>query len=279
MAETVIVGTIGPDTDWSRALDGVRKVVHCAARAHFMDGVDRVCLQRDAFLETNARGTEQLGVACVLAGVRSLVYVSSIKVHGDQTTGIPYRAMDPPSPRGAYAISKWEGERRLFAACSGSALQVSVVRSPLVYGPGVRGNFYRLMRWVELGIPLPFGAVSNRRSLVCVWNLCDLIERLLRGDAAVQGVFLVSDDDDLSTPELVRRLARALDRPARLLSVRPVVLETVGRLLGRGEEMSRLSHSLVVDIRETRTRLGWVPSLTVDEGLSRTVASFRSRVR
>ena len=174
---------------------------------------------------------------------------------------------------------KWLGERYLQELAGSSAMRTVVVRAPLVYGPEVKGNFLRLLRWVDEARLLPLGAVQNRRSLVSVWTLCDLLVHLLEHPAAVNRTWMVSDGEDLSAPELVRRLAQALDRPARLLSIPPELLRLAGKLLGRGAEVQRLCDSLTVDIAPTRELLGWSPPLSVDEALARTVSWYRAAGR
>ena len=174
-------------------------------------------------------------------------------------------------------MSKWAGEIRLAAVAVASTMETAIVRSPLVYGPRVRANFLRLMTLVERRIPLPLASVSNSRSLVSVWNLCDLIERLLRDAIPPNAVFMVSDGEDLSTPELLRRMGRAMGRPARLLPVPVTALRAAAAIAGRREEFERLCQSLTVDISTTRRELGWSPPLSVDEALARTARWYVSR--
>jgi nucleoside-diphosphate-sugar epimerase len=275
-AETAVISDIGGRTDWGRALDGVECVAHLAARAHVI-GDQRG--ESDLYMQTNAHGTERLAKACVQAGVRRFIYLSSVKVNGEGSApGLPFSRDDEPHPADAYAVSKWIGETKLAEIAAGSSMQTAVVRSPLVYGPGVRANFLRLLRWVHGGVPLPFGSVENSRSLVSVWNLCNLIERLLRDSIPIRAVFMVSDGEDLSTPELIRRLGRAMGRPARLVPVPLAVLRWMTALTGRRAEFDRLCGSLTVDASSTRAELGWHPPLSVDEGLSRTARWFLSKV-
>ncbi len=272
--EQVVVGNIDRLTDWKAALEQVELVVHCAARAHVMsDSIG----DDDRYMETNAYGTEQLARASVVAGVRRFVYLSSVKVNGERTTGLPYSCADEPQPAGPYGESKWAGEIRLEAVAGASSMETAVVRSPLVYGPRVRANFLRLMNLVERRIPLPLALVSNSRSLVSVWNLCDLIERLLRGVIPPKAVFMVSDGEDLSTPELLRRMGSAMRRPARLLPVPVTALRAAATIAGRREEFERLCDSLTVDISTTCRELGWSPPLSVDEALGRTARWYVSK--
>jgi nucleoside-diphosphate-sugar epimerase len=272
--EHAVVGDIDRRTDWGAALDHVQLVVHCAAHAHVMGEVTGAS---DRYMETNAYGTEQLARASVAAGVRRFVYLSSVKVNGERTTGRPFSREDEPRPAGPYGVSKWAGEYRLAAIAAASSMETAIVRSPLVYGPRVRANFLRLMNLVERRVPLPLASVSNARSLVSVWNLCDLIERLLRDAIPKNAVFMVSDGEDLSTPELLRRIGAAMRRPARLLPVPAVALRAAAAIVDRREEFARLCESLTVDISATRGELGWSPPVSVDEALARTARWYLSK--
>jgi nucleoside-diphosphate-sugar epimerase len=222
-----------------------------------------------------------LASASVQSGVRRFLYLSSVKVNGEETSDRAYGPYDEPHPADAYGASKWIGEKHLLAITATAGIAAVIVRSPLVYGSGARANFLRLLRWVDRGWPLPLGAVQNRRSLVSVWNLCDLLVLLLRHPTAAGRAWMVSDGQDLSTPELIRRLGQAMNRRVRLLPVAPAVLQFCGSLLGRKEEIARLCGSLAVDITHTRRDLGWSPPLSIDEGLARTsnwyLAEYRRR--
>ena len=267
-ADQVIVGDIDGRTDWSHALAGIDCVVHLAARVHVMkpSASDRIEYER-----TNVLGTERLARAAAAAGVKRFVYLSSIKVNGESTGHHAFRADDVPQPQDDYARSKLEAERRLSAIEAASGMSVSIVRPPLVYGPGVRANFYRLLSLARSGLPLPLASIANVRSMVSVWNLCDLICALLQHERPMNGVFLVADGEDVSTAELVRRLARLMHRPARLFSMPVGALRAFAALTGRSAELDRLCDSLAVDMSETRVRLGWSPPLSLDAGLERTV--------
>lgn len=273
-AESAVVGSIDAHTDWGAALKDVDVVIHAAARAHRPNDT-----AVEPYLEINARGTQRLATAAAQAGVARFIYLSSVKVNGEGRADRPYRAGDEPHPGDAYANSKWLGERYLRELAGSSAMRTVVVRAPLVYGPEVKGNFLRLLRWVDEARLLPLGAVQNRRSLVSVWTLCDLLLLLLEHPAAVNRTWMVSDGEDISAPELVRRLAQALDRPARLLSIPPGLLRLAGNLLGRGADVQRLCDSLTVDIAPTRELLGWSPPLSMDEALARTVGWYRAAER
>ncbi len=267
-AEQIIVGDIHGQTDWSRALAGMDCVVHLAARVLVMKPSEKDRLE---FERTNVLGTERLARAACAAGVKRFIYLSSIKVNGESTADRPFRADDIPQPQDDYARSKLEAERRLSTIESTSDMAVSIVRSPLVYGPGVRANFYRLMSLVRSGLPIPLGAVANARSMVSVWNLCDLICALLLNERSTSGVFLVADGEAVSTSELIRRLGRIMHRPARLFPVPVGALRALAALTGRSPELNRLCDSLSVDMSETCARLSWSPPLTLDAGLERTV--------
>jgi nucleoside-diphosphate-sugar epimerase len=275
-AEVSPVGEIGAQTEWQAALEGVDWVLHLAARAHVM-GV--AAAETDAYQEVNARGTARLVTAAAAAGVTRLVYLSSVKVNGEATAGAAYSALDEPQPQDAYGRSKWQGERELQALAQGSALEFAIVRAPLVYGAGVRANFLRLMSWVDRGTPLPFGSVHNLRSLIGVWNLADVLLRIAEHPAAAGRVWMVSDGADVSTPELIRALGRALGRSPRLVRVPVALLRLAARLAGRGAEVQRLCASLQVDSTPVRTQLGWEPPLTLAAGLERTAAWYRSEAR
>lgn len=273
VAECTLVGEIGSATAWETALRDVELVVHAAARTHVLHADPGGATH---YAEVNAAGTRRLAQAAVAAGVRRFVYLSSIKVNGEATRGRPYTAADPPAPADDYGRSKLQGETWLTQAAASGGMQAAIVRPPLVYGPGVGANFLRLMRWVDGRRPLPFGAIRNRRSLVNVWNLADLIAVLLARPGAVHGVWLMSDGEDCSTPELIQHLGRALQRPVRLLAVPVPLLRLAATLSGRGREAARLCDSLAVDDGPTRAALGWRPPVAMDEALAHTAAWFRA---
>jgi nucleoside-diphosphate-sugar epimerase len=273
-SESVSVGDIGRATDWGAALENVDCIIHTAARAHVLRDVPAAA---ELYFETNERGTQALAVAAARAGVRRLVYVSSIKVNGEGTSHAPYTAEDAPCPQDAYGESKKHAEEALWEVSRRGDLEAVVVRPPLVYGPRVRANFRRLMSWVERGWPLPFGAVSNRRSLVSVWNLCDLLVHSLDHPRAAGRTWLVSDGEDVSTPELIRRIGVAMRRRVTLLPVPVPLLKAFAGLVGYGGEFARLCGSLAVDISRTRADLGWSPPQTLVSGLARTCEWYLQR--
>ena len=265
-----LVGDINAETDWRPALAGVSCIVHTAGRAHVLRDVEADPL--GAFRRVNVDGTLRLATQAVETGVRRLVFISSIGVNGISTDGRgPFTSDDEPSPIEAYGQSKLEAELALRAIAARTGLEVVVVRPPLVYGSGVRANFRRLMNLVQRRLPLPLGSVVNRRSLVALDNLVDMLICCAVHPVAAGETFLVSDDDDLSTPDLLRRLGVAMGVPVRLFPAPRWLLLQGARLIGKRGEAERLLGSLQVDIRRTRELLGWEPLISVDEGLRRAV--------
>ncbi|WP_334156896.1 UDP-glucose 4-epimerase family protein [Oryzomicrobium sp.] len=265
--DQVTVGSLAADTDWRAALTGVHQVVHLAARVHVMDDPSADPLAE--FRRVNVEASVNLARQAAAAGVRRFVYLSSAKVNGESTLpGRPFSATDVAAPADPYGISKWEAEQALGQVAASTGMELVVIRPPLIYGPGVKANFATMMRWVERGLPLPLGAVSgNRRSLLALDNLVDLIVVCLHHPAAAAGTFLVSDGEDLSTADLLCRLGLALGKPARLVRVPLGLLRMAATLVGSGGVYRRLCSSLQLDIGDTRRRLGWTPPLSVDEGL------------
>jgi len=261
-------------SQWGEALRGCDTVVHCAARVHVMNDTEADPLA--AFRRVNVHGTLNLARQAVAAGVRRFIFVSSIKVNGEGTAaGQPYTADDSPQPQDPYGISKMEAEAELQALAKASGLEIVIIRPVLVYGPGVKANFEAMMRWLSKGVPLPFGAIDNRRSLVALDNLVDLILTCVDHPAAANQVFLVSDGEDLSTTALLRRMGQALGVPPRLLPIPAWVLSGGASLLGRTALSKRLCGSLQVDIEKTRKVLGWQPPVSVDAALRATAQHFQ----
>ena len=272
LAPCVRVGDLDGQTDWSAALTGVDAVVHAAARVHVMqeDAADPLA----EFRRVNVQGTLNLARQAAQAGVRRLVFISSIKVNGEATlSGHPFTAHDRPAPRDAYGISKHEAEEGLRDIALQTGMDVVIIRPPLVYGPGVKANFAALMRAVQRGWPLPFGAVHNQRSLVGLSNLVDLITVCLVHPSAANQTFLVSDGHDLSTPELVQGLARAAGVSARLWPVPVWGLKAGAALLGRRDAVQRLCGNLQIDIRQTQALLDWMPPVSAETGFRRAFAA------
>lgn len=262
------VGAIDSQTDWSEALTGQDVVIHAAARVHVMR--DEAGDPLSAFREVNVAGTENLARQAAQSGVRRFIFLSSIKVNGEHTPpGVPFTADDQPAPKDAYGTSKLEAEGALKRVSKETGMEIVIIRPPLVYGPGVKGNFASMVKLVAKGWPLPLGATKNRRSFVALDNLIDLIVMCIDHPAAANQSFLVSDGEDLSTSELFRRVAEALNKPSRLVPVPVVLLEVGARLLGKKAIAQRLLGSLEVDLSKTTTVLGWKPPISVSEGLKR----------
>ncbi len=265
--------TLGASADWRLPLSGIEVVVHCAARVHVMS--EEAPNPLAEFRRANVEGTLCLARQAVEAGVRRFVFVSSIKVNGESTSpGRPYCAESTPEPMDPYGISKLEAEAGLRELAKETGLEVVIIRPPLVYGPGVKANFLSMIRWLSKGVPLPLGAICNSRSLVALDNLVDLIATCIEHPSAANQTFLVSDGEDLSTTELLRRMALALGKPAWLLPVPVWLLEAGAGLLGKRALAQRLCGSLEVDISKTQELLNWSPPICVDEALRRTAESF-----
>lgn len=259
--------------DWCAALAEVGVVVHCAARVHVMQ--ERAAEPLEEFRRSNVQGTLQLARQAAKAGVRRFIFLSSVKVNGEETSpALPFTAVDPAAPSDPYGISKLEAELGLLALAKETGMEVVIIRPVLVYGPGVKANFLSMMKWLNKGIPLPFGLIHNRRSLVALDNLVDLIVTCIDHPAAANQVFLVSDGEDLSTTELLRRMGKALGKPVRLLPVPAWLLALGAKMLGRKALAQRLLGSLQVDISKPRQLLNWTPPVSVDEGLRKTAQHF-----
>lgn len=267
--EAMVVPGLDSPTGWVDALTDCDAVLHAAARVHVMH--DSVADPLVEFRKVNVDGTLHLARQAAAAGVRRFVFVSSVKVNGEGTgAGHPFTASDAPAPQDPYGISKNEAEQGLRQIAAETGMEVVLVRPPLVYGQGVKANFASLMRWLQRGIPLPLGAITdNRRSLVALDNLVDLLITCIDHPAAANQTFLVSDDEDLSTTGLLRRMGKAMGKPARLIPVPPALLRLGAAALGKGDIAQRLLGSLQVDITHTRQTLGWTPPIGVDEGLRR----------
>lgn len=254
-------------------LHNVQTVIHAAARVHVM--ADKATNALAEYRKTNVEGTMNLARQAVTAGVKRFIFLSSIKVNGEATAvDQPFTADDAPAPSDPYGISKMEAEIGLRSIAAESDMEVVIIRPVLVYGPGVKANFRSVMSWLNRGIPLPLGATNNKRSLVALDNLIDLIITCIDHPAATNQTFLVSDGEDLSTTELLRRMSKALGKPARLLPVPPSLLKLSARVLGKGDVAQRLCGSLQVDISKTTELLAWRPPVTVDQALQETADEF-----
>lgn len=271
LPEAVIVPRLDGPVDWSPVLQDIDVVIHAAARAHVMseEALDPLIEYR----RVNVQGTLNLARQAAAGGVRRFVFISSIKVNGEETgPGRPFTAHDVPAPEDAYGKSKAEAEAELRRLAEETGMEVTIIRPPLIYGPGVKGNFASLIRWVRRGVPLPLGGMTqNRRSLVGLDNLVDLIWVCAEHPKAANQTFLVSDGEDLSTTDLLIRIGQALQRSARLLWMPPGAIAFMASLLGKQLISQRLLGSLQVDIQKTCDLLDWKPSVTVNEGLRRAV--------
>lgn len=261
----IIIGDIDPDTDWGAALAGVDCVVHLAARTHVMKEAATDPLA--AYRRINVETTRHLAQQAVAAGVRRFVFLSSIKVNGEATLGHPFTEAGAPAPQDAYGITKREAEDVLRDIAGRSTMELVILRPPLVYGPGVKGNFLRLLQLIARGIPLPLASVDNRRSLIHVTNLADAILTCIDAPAAAGKTFLVSDGEDISTPDLIRKLAASMDKSPRLLPCPVPLLELGAMLVGQREVVARLTGSLRVDASCIRNTLGWRQRIPLDQGL------------
>jgi len=246
-------------------------VIHLASRAHVLrENVDDPLT---LFRVANVKGTLNLARQAAAAGVTRFVYISSVGVNGAKSIiGTPLTEADLPNPHNPYALSKWEAEQGLKEISADTGLELVIIRPPLVYGPNSKGNFASMLKWLQRGVPLPFGSINNRRSLVGLDNLCDLISLCIDHPAAVDQTFMVSDDDDLSTTELLKRTAAAMGIKLRLINVPIQVLEFSAYVFGQRDIAQRLFDSLQVDISKTKKLLNWKPPITVEEGLKRAVS-------
>ncbi len=272
--EKVRIASVDGKTDWSEALAGVDVAVHLAARVHVMQESNPDPL--GAFRIVNRDGTRRLAEMAAACGVRRMVFVSSIKVNGERTSDHAFSESDLPSPEDPYGISKWEAEQELWSIARTTGLQVVVVRPPMVYGPGVPGNFLRMLKFIRMGIPLPLGSVRNQRSLVYLENLCDAIRACVQHPAAGGHTFLVSDGEDVSTPELIRLLSQYLGYRSRLIPFPPALMRAAAGLVGFRAESERLLGSLRVDSSAIRQMLQWNPPCSLREGLRITAEIYRA---
>lgn len=268
-----LIAGLTEDQDWTNLLQGQDIVIHLAARVHVMNEVSSDPL--DLYRAVNLNGTVNLAKQAIAAGVKRFIFISSIKVNGESTNQHhPYKADDPRMPVDPYGISKMEAEQQLIELTRTTDMDFVIIRPVLVYGPGVQANFLSMMRWLNKGIPLPFGSIQNLRSMVALDNLIDLIVTCLNHPAAANQVFLVSDDEDLSTTMLLKKMASALGKPAYLLPIPNCLLQVIFTVIGKKAIGQRLCGSLQVDISKTRDILGWTPRVSVDDALRKTANDF-----
>ncbi len=271
-----MIRSLSSDTDWTEVLSKVEQVVHLAARVHVMNDKNPDPLAE--FRRVNVEATANFARQAAAAGVKRFVYLSSVKVNGEFTeAGQPFTADDAPAPKDPYGVSKHEAEQLLRLIAAETGTEMVIIRPPLVYGPGVKANFESMMRWLARGVPLPLAAVTNNhRSLVALDNLVDLILTCLNHPAAANQTFLVSDGEDLSTAQLLKRMGVAMGHPARLFYVPSALLKLGATVLNKPGIYQRLCGSLQLDIAKTKQLLGWAPPVPVDEGLQRAAESFRT---
>nr|WP_321404177.1 SDR family oxidoreductase [uncultured Desulfobacter sp.] len=271
------VGELGPDTEWKWATAGIDVVIHTAARVHVMN--ERAKNPLADFMKVNVLGTRALALKAVEAGVRRFVFISSVKVNGEATPiGRPFREDMHPVPEGPYAVSKHEAEKVLFDIGIKSGMEIVVIRPPLIYGPGVKANFATMMNWLAKGIPLPLGAIHNRRSFVAIDNLIDLITTCIDHPKAANQVFFAGDGEDLSTTELLIRLSKSLNRPVCLIPVSEKILKTGFKMIGREDMSRRLCSSLQIDLNKVSNLIGWHPTVNSRDALKKTMCSFMESI-
>lgn len=276
VSEVIGVGQIDGSTDWARALSDIDVVVHLAGRAHVMKEHATDALEE--FRKINVEGTANLARQAAVNGVKRFVYVSSIKVNGEKTAkGRCFAEDDKAAPRDSYGISKWEAEQALQRISHETGMQVVIVRPPLVYGPGAKGNFALMVRMIGRRAPLPFAAIQNQRSLIYVDNLVDALIRCATHPSAAGRLYLVKDGDDISTTGLLRLLGDAMGKPARLLWIPQWMLKTMAASIGKSAQLSRLLGSLCIDDARIRSELSWSAPYTLQDGIVRTLAEPKRR--
>lgn len=272
----VEIDDLGPKTDWKAAVSGMDAVVHTAGRVHVMN--EPASDPLGEFRRVNVEGTLNLACQAAAAGVRRLIYISSVKVNGEgNLSERPFTENDPPNPQDAYGLSKWEAEQALMKVSGETKLEVVILRFPLVYGPQMKGNMPRLFWLTDRGLPLPFRTIRNCRSLLYVGNAVSAISKSLSHPNAVGGTFMVSDGEHVSTPDLICRIGFALNRPVRLIPLPPFLLRSVCKLVRRSEEMERLLDSLVIDSSKIGRLLNWNPPHTLNQGLKETANWYNQK--
>jgi UDP-glucose 4-epimerase len=267
------IGDLDLHTDWSTTLKDISIVMHCAARVHIMSDTSDNPLHD--YRHINVHATLNLARQAATLGVKRFIFLSSIKVNGDSTKpGEKFTADDLPDPNDAYGISKMEAEQGLQEIGVKTGMEIVIIRPPLVYGPGVKGNFLSIIQWLNRGIPLPLGAISNKRSFISLDNLVNLMFTCIAHPAAANQVFLASDGEDVSTTDLIRRLGLVLSNDVRLIAFPPKLLQLSFFVIGKGDVAHRLCSSLEVDIKKTTHILNWVPPITLNEGLSKLAKGY-----
>jgi nucleoside-diphosphate-sugar epimerase len=272
--EIFTIGEINDDTNWNDALKGIDVVIHLASLVH--KPIDVSINSLADYRRVNTMGTQKLAEMSAGAGARRLIFMSTVKVSGERTIGTAFTENHLAQPQGPYAVSKWESEQALHNISDATGLEIVILRSPLVYGQGVKANFLRLLDMVNRNIPLPLSMVSNKRSMIYIGNLLDAIIRCIEHPDAVNKTFLVSDGQDVSTPELIRMIAGAMGKKARLFPCPAPLLKMIGKVAGKSDEIERLTGSLQIDTAKIRRELSWTPPFTMEQGLRMTADWFIS---
>ena len=272
--EIFAVGEINSDTNWNDALKGIDVVIHLASRVHKL--IDVSINPLADYRGVNTGGTQKLAEMSAQAGTRRLIFMSTIKVNGEKTTGAAFTENHTAPPQDPYAISKWEAEQALRNTSDAAGLEIVILRPPLVYGQGVKANFLRLLDMVNKNIPLPLSMVNNKRSMIYIGNLVDAIIKCIEHPNAVNKTFLVSDGQDISTPDLIRMIAGAMGKKARLFPCPAPLLKMIGNVAGKSDEIERLTGSLQIDSAKIRRELSWTPPFTMEQGLRMTADWFMS---
>jgi len=268
------IADIGSEVDWTEILRGVEAIVHLAGRAHVM--TERAADPQAEFNRINAAGTERLAQAAADEGVKRFVYMSTVKVMGEQTPAAPFSETDTPAPEDAYGASKLAGEQALLRIAGETRLEPVILRPPLVYGPFAKGNVLSLLKLCRLAPPLPLGGIKNQRSMIFVGNLADAVITCLENPSAAGEIYFVRDGEDLSSSDLIRRVGEALNRPVRLFSFPPVLLRLAGRITGKSLAVDRLLASLQINDDKIRTQLAWTPPFNVVQGLDKMAEWFKT---
>ena len=268
------IGDIAVFDDWQSILQNIEVIVHLAARAHVVQ--DSAPDPLNEFRRFNVQPTDRLATAAVVTGVSRLVFVSSIGVNGVESGDAPFREMDQPDPTGPYAVSKYEAEQLLRAVEKNSDLEVTIIRPPLVYGPRARGNFFRLLQLVDGWLPIPLGAVRNRRSFIGLQNLCDLLAICVSSPVVKGETFLAADGEDVSTPELLRTMAETLGQSLWMPPVPMGLMQVLANMAGRGADFERLTRSLQVDAGRVQSVTGWRPKATLRDGIAEMAIWYRN---
>jgi len=272
-----MIEDIGADANWGRALDKVDVLVHLAARVHVMHEVAANPLQ--LFLDINLHATVHLAKAAAAAGVERFVYVSSAKVNGEFTQNQPFSEQDAANPQDAYAVSKWAAEKALLEIEKETGMQVVILRPPLIYGPNVKANFASLIKLVDKGVPLPLASINNKRSLIYLGNFVDAIITCVQHPKAAGNTYLVSDGEDISTPQLIKKIAHSLKRPNRLFNFPLPIMNLTAKLTGKSSTLQRITQSLAIDSSKIHQELNWHPTFTIEQGLKETADWYRSQSR